>query len=505
MSRLDELGARMVAAPVAAPTSVGSLASRARQRRRRRAAIGTACCLAVVVGVAGWLARPTDDAAPDVEIREQPVDPPPSSTSAEMTDDGPVVAGLGLVVWPPTSRGFADPQELIDAFMVEALDWNPADVVQAGIDRSATGPTWGFLANNELAREQRLLAIPTPEGWGLAQLGDAPTLTTASGRVSVHYVGPPPADSTVVTVYLANGEMTELAGSATAAELPVDIELANVASVYVVFLDDGIALGAAGTQFLGNGATSALELARTTLAELEPGDEVSPLTWAAAQRQVEAARGPFAMELRIDDSPQVLLSASVAADGSSEVVRLDGRTVKADGIVVRIDDRSREVFLREQDPARPSGVSTGFSTADDALEISSRVETLAGGNDFEMVFTAAVSFEGRSAREYRLVFSDPVSKWAGEGWTLVVDDETGIALTTRVVLRDGGTSESFVQVGPGPESLSALPVIVPAGYLVFYDNWADMGAGLLQLPAADRDRTVARVLTEARDAAAGNS
>ncbi len=177
---LDSLARTAVAAAPSRVPELGNLRRRMNRRRRnRRILTGVAVAPLVALAViAAWVAIGRED-------------PPTQIIATDATANPPDLAGRVRVARTPTRR--RKPDELVNRFIAEVLDW-PQDRVRQRESSDDYGPQVVTVLNPGANRELRLLATPSPQGWGFVQVGGASiSVGEAVGGGSPSASNPPPA------------------------------------------------------------------------------------------------------------------------------------------------------------------------------------------------------------------------------------------------------------------------------------------------------------------------
>jgi hypothetical protein len=164
----------------------------------------------------------------------QPSDTPPPATR----NSAP--AAFGEFVWPAPPRGYANLDDLVTAFTAEVLAWAPADTDRVGDINDRREPQSFRLVNERFNADVLLVATPSPQGWGFAQIGGRGLDASVEGdTVAVRFPPAPGAVSSSVVARLSDGVIVN--GSPAAPGrfvLPGAVRLDQLVSVLVVELDD---------------------------------------------------------------------------------------------------------------------------------------------------------------------------------------------------------------------------------------------------------------------------
>lgn len=150
--------------------------------------------------------------------------------AGEDGEQGPRVDGQSIepsitlgtdFIWPEPSNP-ADPETLVRRFAEEILGWDQP-VITPDPDASPQGLTWINISDDQ-GHEVDVLAVPTPDGWGLVQIGDPSGISSAPlGYASIN----PNLDlgATTVVIHAAVRDGSTLAWRADLTTKPGIIEL----------------------------------------------------------------------------------------------------------------------------------------------------------------------------------------------------------------------------------------------------------------------------------------
>jgi hypothetical protein len=214
--------------------------------------------------------------------------PPPSATrSPSTTGSAAAPAAFGQFVWPAPPRNFATLDDLVGAFATEVLAWDAWDVV--GDVNGTFQPQVFTLAGSSVDASVRLVAIPSPEGWGFVQIGET---MSASAEQPGDLVLTVPigvgAESGSVVIRLSDGttrESTDLTGQVVFSGVRVE----DLVSALAVGRDaDGRALSAVGGVFRDDSAPAATVPGSvpgsTMTVDAEEGVAYGPFDYATTER-----------------------------------------------------------------------------------------------------------------------------------------------------------------------------------------------------------------------------
>lgn len=126
-------------------------------------------------------------------------------------------------IWPEPSDP-ADPEALGRRFAEEVLGW-VQPVIAPDLNASPQGPTWINISDDQ-GHEVDVLAVPTPDGWGLVQIGDPSGISSAPlGYASINpNLG---LGATTVVIHAAVRDGSTLAWQADLTTEPGIVELAG--------------------------------------------------------------------------------------------------------------------------------------------------------------------------------------------------------------------------------------------------------------------------------------
>lgn len=228
--------------------------------------------------------------------------PPPSATpSPSTTDAAAAPAAFGQFVWPAPPRNFATLDDLVGAFATEVLAWNAWDVV--GDVNDTSQPQVFTLASSSPEASVRLVAIPSPEGWGFVQIGE-PMSGSAEQPGDLVLTVPigVGAESGSVVIRLSDGttrESADLTGQVVFSGVRVE----DVVSALAVGRDaNGRALTAVGGMFRDDSAPPATvpgSVPGSTIAvNAEQGIPYGPLDYATTEQAL-----PMWPEVELSDPP----------------------------------------------------------------------------------------------------------------------------------------------------------------------------------------------------------
>ena len=262
-----------------------AIASRSSARRLSIAAVW----VLLVVGVVGalvWVERNG---------------PPPSASPSPSTTGVAAPAAFGQFVWPAPPRNFATLDDLVGAFATEVLAWDAWDVV--GDVNGTSQPQVFTLTSTSSDARVALVAIPSPEGWGFVQIGEAMSASAEQpGDVVLTVPIGVGAESASVVIRLSDGttrESTDLTGQVVFS----DVRVEDLVSALAIGRDaNGRALTAVGGMFRDDSAPPATvpgSVPGSTIAvNAEQGIPYGPLDYATTERAL-----PMWPEVDLSDPP----------------------------------------------------------------------------------------------------------------------------------------------------------------------------------------------------------
>ena len=242
MIDLDDLARDALTHPPTRTPELGTLKERvAKRRRRRRAVVGLAVPLVAVGALGAWSLLSSSEPEQIVAAGQD------SGRSGQAES----VAGisLGEFVWPAPARDFDSLEALTEGFITEVLGWDPADV-RRSVGGAGTGPQSFSIANPGVNGDLRLVAVPSPTGWGFVQIGDGGlALEVGEDRSEIQFSRPRSADSSTVEVRFSDGSIDAQTTDGSSVLLPTDQTPEAVLSVLITFRTGDEVVGAVGGQF----------------------------------------------------------------------------------------------------------------------------------------------------------------------------------------------------------------------------------------------------------------
>ncbi len=264
------------------PSAVDELAVRRPASSRHTSQIGwprrglTVAAVALVVGLVAALMS---------------LDPSGSDTASEpslpvATAGSAPSVPIGQFVWPAPPRGYATPNELITAFTSEVLQWTAFDI--DGDVKEERQPQTFNLTNSTLHASVPVIALPSSDGWGFAQIGFGLNASLDDGTVVLDFPSLPSVTSSSITVRLSDGTAIDTTATTDRVEIPA-IELEQLLSALVVGHDgEGNTVVVAGGQFIAASpdvsATLPAVLQTTTISAGQATTEtIGPLDYATTE------------------------------------------------------------------------------------------------------------------------------------------------------------------------------------------------------------------------------